>query len=89
MGEFHELARSGPAAIVTFARDQVASDFREFLAEALVTPSGIGGDMCRIAYPGIPGQAGESKFTHYALANGVDWSIKPNLYNSLKIGRAV
>jgi hypothetical protein len=37
-------------------------------------------------YPGIPGQAGESKFTHYALSNGVDWSIKSNLYNSLKIG---
>lgn len=37
-------------------------------------------------YPGIPGQAGESKFTHYALSNGVDWSIKPNLYNSVKIG---
>jgi hypothetical protein len=37
-------------------------------------------------YPGIPGQAGESKFTHYALSNGVDWSIRPNLYNSVKIG---
>ncbi len=37
-------------------------------------------------YPGIPGQAGESKFTHYALANGADWSIRPNLYNSVKIG---
>ncbi len=37
-------------------------------------------------YPGIAGQAGESKFTHYSLANGVDWSIKPNLYNSVKIG---
>ena len=37
-------------------------------------------------YPGLPGQAGESKLTHYALSNGVDWSIKPNLYNSVKIG---
>ncbi len=37
-------------------------------------------------YPGAPGQAGESKFTHYALSNGVDWSIKPTLFNSFKLG---
>ncbi len=37
-------------------------------------------------YPGIPGQAGESKFTHYSLSNGVDWTIKPTVFNSFKLG---
>ena len=38
------------------------------------------------SYPGIPGQAGESKFTRYALSNGVDWTIAPRVFNSVKFG---
>jgi hypothetical protein len=38
------------------------------------------------SYPGLPGQAGESKFTNYALSNGVDWTITPRLFNSVKFG---
>jgi hypothetical protein len=38
------------------------------------------------SYPGLPGQAGESKFTRYALSNGVDWTIAPKLFNSVKFG---
>ena len=38
------------------------------------------------SYPGIPGQAGESKFTRYALSNGVDWTIAPRIFNSVKFG---
>lgn len=59
--------------------DKVAWHIAWNLQHEHVNPTGS-------TYPGLPGQAGESKFTHYALSNGVDWSIKPNLYNSLKIG---
>ena len=38
------------------------------------------------SYPGLPGQAGESKFTRYALANGVDWTVTPRIFNSVKFG---
>jgi hypothetical protein len=38
------------------------------------------------SYPGIPGQAGESKFTRYALSNGVDWTLTPRIFNSVKFG---
>ncbi|MBZ5499218.1 MAG: carboxypeptidase-like regulatory domain-containing protein [Acidobacteriia bacterium] len=38
------------------------------------------------SYPGLPGQSGESKFTRYALSNGVDYTITPRLFNSLKFG---
>jgi Carboxypeptidase regulatory-like domain len=59
--------------------DKVAWHIAWNLQHEHVNPTGS-------TYPGLPGQAGESKLTHYALANGVDWSIKPNLYNSVKIG---
>lgn len=59
--------------------DKVAWHIAWNLQHEHVNPTGS-------TYPGIPGQAGESKFTHYALSNGVDWSIKPNLFNSVKIG---
>jgi len=38
------------------------------------------------SYPGLPGQAGESKFTRYALSNSVDWTVTPKLFNSVKFG---
>jgi hypothetical protein len=38
------------------------------------------------SYPGLPGQAGESKFTRYALSNGIDWTVTPRLFNSVKFG---
>ena len=38
------------------------------------------------SYPGLPGQAGESKFTRYALSNGADWTISPRIFNSVKFG---
>jgi hypothetical protein len=38
------------------------------------------------SYPGLPGQAGESKFTRYALSNGVDWTVTPRIFNSVKFG---
>jgi hypothetical protein len=38
------------------------------------------------SYPDIPGQAGESKSTRYAASNGVDWTITPRLFNSVKFG---
>jgi len=37
-------------------------------------------------YPGLPIEQGESKETHYALANGVDTTFKPTVFNSFKFG---
>lgn len=36
--------------------------------------------------PDIPGQAGESNFTHYALSNLVDWTTTSALFNSVQFG---
>jgi hypothetical protein len=38
------------------------------------------------AYPGLALNSAESKFTRYALSNGVDWSIRPSMLNSFKLG---
>jgi hypothetical protein len=37
-------------------------------------------------YPGLPGQAGESKYTNYSLSNAVDTTFSPTLFNSAKFG---
>jgi hypothetical protein len=44
-----------------------------------VNPTGV-------PYPGLGVQSGESKFTRYALSNGVDWTITPSLFSSFKFG---
>ncbi len=44
-----------------------------------VNPTGV-------PYPGLGVQSGESKFTRYALSNGVDWTVTPTLFNSVKFG---
>jgi hypothetical protein len=38
------------------------------------------------SYPGLEIQQGESKETHYALANGVDTTFTPTVFNSFKFG---
>lgn len=38
------------------------------------------------SYPGLSGQAGESKYTNYALSNGVDTTFSPTLFNAAKFG---
>jgi hypothetical protein len=37
-------------------------------------------------YPGLAIEQGESKETHYALANGVDTTFSPTVFNSFKFG---
>ena len=38
------------------------------------------------SYPGLPGASNENKETHYALSNGLDMTITPTMFNSVKFG---